>query len=485
MSEKKLSQNFEKSPKIHYKTRFAPSPTGLMHVGNLRAALFNCLLTRQMGGQFLLRIEDTDLVRSETQFSESLLEDLRWLGLLWDEGPYYQSERQTVYDQYYEQLEAMGAVYPCFCKESELALSRKLQLSKGEPPRYSGTCLKLSAEEKAQKYTEDLKPTLRFRIPKGEVIEFIDAVKGPQRFLSDHIGDFIVRRGDGTPPFMFCNAIDDAIMGVTHALRGDDHLTNTPRQIVLLNTLGLPVPTYGHFPTILGSDGTRLAKRSGSRSVQELRQAGFHPLGLLNYLARLGHYYEDPHFKDLDDLSSDFMLSHISHSPAHYDEVQLHFWQKESLHRLSVEAWWAFVITTVPALLTEVPQDKQLAFAAMIQPNIVMPEEALLWAKALFSEEIALLGEGAEAVHQAGPTFFEEALALCAEINGNASSLYFKSWLQALQLKTTLKGRALFFPLRGALTGEVHGPELARVFEIMPWKLLIERFRAAKIYATK
>lgn len=469
-----------------YKTRFAPSPTGLMHVGNLRAALFNFLLTRQMKGQFILRIEDTDLARSEAQFSQSLLEDLRWLGIIWDEGPYYQSERQALYNQYYEQLQALDKVYPCFCTETELALSRKLQLSRGEPPRYPGTCLHLSEETKSQKLAQGLKPTLRFRILKGGVVEFVDAVKGPQRFLCDHIGDFIIQRGDGTPPFMFCNAIDDATMGVTHALRGDDHLTNTPRQILLLNALGLPVPIYGHFPTILGSDGTRLAKRSGSRSVQDLRQSGFHPLGILNYLARVGHYYEDPHFKDLDALSSGFKMSHISHSPAHYDEEQLHFWQKESMHRLSVEAWWHFVLTTVPELALEVPADKHMAFAVMIQPNIVMPEEALFWAKALFAEEIPLLGEGASAIHQAGPLFFETALALCAEIERRGEQtplLDFKAWLQALQLKTTLKGKALFFPLRGALTGEVHGPELARIFEIMPLAFLMRRLQRAKIYA--
>jgi glutamyl-tRNA synthetase len=457
---------------LKYKTRFAPSPTGLMHVGNLRAALFNFLLTRQIGGHFVLRIEDTDLLRSEDRFSKSLLEDLRWLGIVWDEGPFYQSERQSLYDQYYLILEKADKVYPCFCTESELALSRKLQLSRGEPPRYAGTCMHLSEALKAQKLAEGLKPTLRFHIPKGGVVEFVDAVKGPQRFLCDHIGDFIIRRGDGTPPFMFCNAIDDATMGITHALRGDDHLTNTPRQILLLQALGLAVPTYGHFPTILGSDGTRLAKRSGSRSVQELRAAGFHPLALLNYLARLGHYYEDQTFKTLIALSKEFKLSHISHSPAHYDDEQLHFWQKETVHRLSVAEWWQFVLSTVPTLLSEVPAEKQLIFASVIQPNVVMPQEALFWAKALFAEELPLMGEAASAVLNAGPEFFQTALEIPIQD--------FKTWLAIFQSKTPLKGKALFFPLRGALTGAVHGPELAPIFEIMEPALLTKRLEKAK-----
>lgn len=476
MSEKVLS----------YKTRFAPSPTGLMHIGNLRAALFNFLWAKQMKGHFLLRVEDTDLQRSEEQFSRSILEDLRWLDLLWDEGPFYQSERQNIYDQYYTFLEQSNHAYPCFCTEPELALSRKLQLSRGEPPRYSGTCSQLTEPEKHQKLAAGLKPTLRFRIPKGDVVEFVDAVKGPQRFLCDHLGDFIIRRGDGTPPFMFCNAIDDATMGITHALRGDDHLTNTPRQILLLKTLGLPVPVYGHFPTILGSDGTRLAKRSGSRSIQDLRQDGFHPLALLNYLARLGHTYEDPAFKDLDTLSQQFRLTHISHSPAHYDSEQLQFWQKETLHRLSVEAWWAFVISVVDTLPSQVPLDQQMMFAHLVQPNVIMPHEALIWARALFSPELPLLGEAASAIEHAGPEFFEAALEICAaNAPQEGQTFNFKQWLQALQAKTPLKGKTLFFPLRGALTGEVYGPELAHVFEIMNFKTLVQRLERAKHYATK
>jgi glutamyl-tRNA synthetase len=271
---------------------------------------------------------------------------------------------------------------------------------------------------------------------------------------------------------MFCNAIDDATMGITHALRGDDHLTNTPRQILLLQALGLAVPTYGHFPTILGSDGTRLAKRSGSRSVQELRAAGFHPLALLNYLARLGHYYEDQTFKTLIALSKEFKLSHISHSPAHYDDEQLHFWQKETVHRLSVAEWWQFVLSTVPTLLSEVPAEKQLIFASVIQPNVVMPQEALFWAKALFAEELPLMGEAASAVLNAGPEFFQTALEIPIQD--------FKTWLAIFQSKTPLKGKALFFPLRGALTGAVHGPELAPIFEIMEPALLTKRLEKAK-----
>jgi len=205
-----------------------------MHFGNLRTALFNYLYARHYNGSFLLRIEDTDMARSEAQYTDAILTDLRWLGLEWQEGPYHQSERQAIYNDYYEALEKKGRVYPCFCTEEQLAITRKVQLASGKPPRYSGTCRHLSQEAILAKRASGLSFTLRFEVSNDAVVEFEDLVKGPQRFETEHIGDFIIRRNDGTASFMFCNALDDALLGVTHALRGDDHLTNTPRQILIL-----------------------------------------------------------------------------------------------------------------------------------------------------------------------------------------------------------------------------------------------------------
>lgn len=207
-----------------------------MHLGNVRTALFNDLLAKNLKGVFLLRIEDTDRERSEQRYSETLMHDLKWLGLIWDEGPekeagagpYYQSQRQKFYDEYYQQLEGSERAYPCFCSEEELALMRKVQRSAGKPPRYAGTCRALTSTQIKEKLDQKIKPTLRFRVPDHEVVEFEDMVHGLQRFQTDDIGDFIIRRMDGTPPFLYCNAIDDALMRVTHVLRGEDHLANTP-----------------------------------------------------------------------------------------------------------------------------------------------------------------------------------------------------------------------------------------------------------------
>ena len=278
-------------------TRFAPSPTGSLHLGNARTALFSHLWARRTGGRFILRIEDTDVERSQIRFREELMADLRWLGLDWDEGPdsggpsapYAQSERGEVYRSLFARLEADGHAYACYCTAADLELSRKLQRMSGRPPRYAGTCRNLTAPQRADRHAKGLKPTLRFAVPAGRVIEFDDAVHGPQRFASGDIGDFIIRRDDGTSSFFFCNAVDDSVMGVTQVLRGDDHLTNTPRQLMLLDALGLRRPGYGHVGLLVGTDGAPLSKRHGSTSVHEFRERGFLPAALLNHLLRLGH----------------------------------------------------------------------------------------------------------------------------------------------------------------------------------------------------
>src|SRR3984957_11281812 len=264
-------------------TRFAPSPTGSLHLGNARTALFSHLWARKTGGKFILRIEDTDLERSQDRFRDQLMADMRWLGLEWDEGPdvggpsgpYRQAERGEFYRGLYAQLVARTQAYPCYCTAEELELSRKLQRMSGKPPRYTGTCRGLTAAERAEREALGLKPTLRFAVPLDRQIEFTDAVHGPQRFATNDIGDFIIRREDGTPAFFFCNAVDDSAMGVTQVLRGDDHLANTPRQIMLLDALGMRSPAYGHLGLLVGEDGAPLSKRHGSTSVNEFRERGF------------------------------------------------------------------------------------------------------------------------------------------------------------------------------------------------------------------
>lgn len=460
------------------KTRFAPSPTGLMHFGSLRTALFNYLYAKHFNGNFLLRIEDTDRSRSERQYTEAILADLHWLGLEWQEGPYYQSERQAIYNEHYEILGKKGRVYPCFCTEEQLAITRKVQLASGQPPRYPGTCRQLSPEAVLAKRALGLASALRFEVAKGAIVEFEDLVKGAQHFETDHIGDFIIRRNDGTASFMFCNAVDDALLGITHALRGDDHLTNTPRQILILQALELPIPQYGHFPTILGPDSKKLSKRNGSRAIQDLREEGFLPLGLLNYSARIGHYDADQTLLKLETLCAHFDLSHISSSPAHYDAVQLNHWQKEAMHHCTSTECWQKIS---PYVKEHVPEAKVQAFIETVQQNLVMPQDALQWAKAIFEDVMALhySEEITKVIKEAGADFFEYALAF---IEQSGFGLTFSALVSALQQKTGLKGKALFFPLRAALTAELHGPELAKILDLMGLDSAKARLRRAVDY---
>ena len=449
-------------------TRFAPSPTGELHLGNARTALFNYLLARRAGGRFLLRIEDTDAQRSLESHLALVLEDLRWLGLDWDagpdreddRGPYRQSQRGALYARFFEALERQNAVYPCFCTPLELEAARRAQLGSGRPPRYAGTCRELSAQQRRAKEAQGLAATLRYRVPAGRRIEFVDLVHGPQSFLSDDIGDFVVRRADGTPAFFFCNAVDDACMGVTQVLRGEDHLANTPRQLLLLEELRLRAPSYGHVSLILGSDGAPLSKRHGATSVREYRVAGFRPEALRNHLFRLGHSSSEHGLLDPEAMAAAFDAGHLGRAPAHFDAQQLQVWQKEAAHRLSPDearAWLA------PALPPGLSDSAARAFIAAILPNVVLPEDAQPWARIVFGPPPALEPEGEAIVRKAGERYFAAAAQAAVQSGNDLPAI-----ASAVRAATGKKGAELYMPLRFALTGLGHGPELAPLLKAMP-----------------
>jgi len=457
------------------KTRFAPSPTGFMHFGNVRTALFNYLYALHHQGNFLLRIEDTDQARSTLGFKEAILRDLAWLGMEWQEGPFCQSERQAIYETYYQRLVTENRAYPCFCTEQHLSVTRKLQMAAHQPPRYPGTCAALTEEAVKAKQAAGIPYTLRFRVGDGVAIEFDDLIKGKQKFESSHIGDFIIRRQDNSASFMFCNAIDDALMEVTHALRGDDHLANTPRQLLILSALQLVAPQYGHFPTILGPDSRPLSKRNGSRSIPELRDQGYLPIAILNYLSRLGHHDVDTALLDKATLIAHFDLAHISCSAAHFDEVQLNHWQKEAMHRSDWQSCWQLL---EPLVGDKVPATQRQAFIETVQPNLVMPKDAVAYADYLFAEALVFNDEIAVVIKEAGTDFFNAALSCWEDKTTTAETL-----LKTLQIKTNRKGKALFFPVRAALTGEVHGPELAKILGLLGHEKVRLRFLKALEHA--
>ncbi|HEY0939580.1 MAG TPA: glutamate--tRNA ligase [Steroidobacter sp.] len=449
-------------------TRFAPSPTGLLHLGNARTALLNYLAARKAGGRFILRIEDTDEARSSEDFMTALFADLHWLGLEWDEGPdiggphasYRQQERRAIYDEWLSRLDAAGLTYPCFCTPAELNISRKRQLAAGQPPRYAGTCRNLTQEERAERLARGLPSALRFRVPQGQTVSFVDLVHGEQRFNSDDIGDFIIRRTDGSTAFFFSNAVDDALMGVTLVLRGDDHMTNTPRQILLLQALALPIPQYAHVALLLGMDGAPLSKRHGDTSLRELRERGYLPGALRNHLARLGHSCVTDGWLDEKALIAEFDLTRLGRAAAKFDYAQLRHWQKEAVAHLSTEE---FVKWIAPELPPGLDAQKQVEFVTVVRGNIELPADARAWVKVVFGKLDEFEPAALAAIREAGEGFFTEALQVIGQPGAE-----FKPAVKALGQATGKKGPGLFMPLRAALTGFTHGPELAPMLALLP-----------------
>lgn len=461
-------------------TRFAPSPTGHLHLGNARTALFSYLAARSAGGRFVLRIEDTDLARNDPGLVDRLLDDLSWLGLAWDEGPerggpngpYLQSERGAVYAEAIATLGAAGRVYPCFCTPEELSLARRAQLAAGRPPRYLGTCAALSEDEVRRRRTAGMPGALRFRVPGGRMLEFDDLVHGPQRFASDDIGDFIVVRADGSVSFFLSNAVDDARMQVNLVLRGDDHLANTPRQLLLLEALDLPAPQYGHLPLLLApAGGTPLSKRDGVAGLRELRAQGFLPGAITSYLLRLGHGGAPDHWLEPGQMPGHFRLAAVSRSAPHFDEAQLRHWQREAVLHASTSELKDWLGPRLKALGDDTRRER---FLTAVRGNILFPEDADPLIAVISPGDVRPGEQAAEALSEAGATFFEEAIASLAP-----GGTDFATWTHAIAGASGRRGAALYKPLRAALTGSTQGPELATLVELMGPELVTARLRAA------
>lgn len=465
-------------------TRFAPSPTGLLHLGNARTALLNFLAARKAGGRFILRVEDTDEARSDEGFMHGLFNDLRWLGIEWDEGPdvggphtlYRQQHRRTIYEEWLAKLDAAGLTYPCFCTTAELNIARKMQLASGKPPRYPGTCRNLTDEQRAERLVRGQAAALRFRVPAGESVVFNDLVHGEQRFSTDDIGDFIIRRTDGGTAFFFSNALDDALMGVTLVLRGDDHMTNTPRQILILRALELQIPQYAHVALLLGMDGAPLSKRHGALSLQDLRRRGFLPQALRNHLVRLGHTCVSDGWLDDESLVREFDLTRLGRAAAKFDEAQLLHWQQEAVAHLSPDAFESWIADSLPASL-DAP--RRAAFAAAIRPNVTFPTDAKFWAGIVTAHTPDIGEEARSTIRAAGQEFFATAEQVLVR-----PDVEFKQAVRELGQQTGRKGPSLFMPLRAALTTVVHGPELAPLLALLSADEVRSRLRRARSLAS-
>ena len=298
------------------RTRFAPSPTGFLHIGGARTALFNWLYARHSNGQFILRIEDTDQVRSTAESTRVILDSLLWLGLNWDEGPFFQTERGEIYRKVVKRLIEEGKAYYCICTPEELEKKRKQAMSEGRKPRYDGTC-----RDRGLARTENA--AVRFHCPQVGITIVNDLIRGAVSFNNEELDDLVIERSDGWPTYNFAVVVDDVQMGITHVIRGDDHLNNTPRQILLYEAMGAAVPEFGHVPMILGSDKARLSKRHGATSVMAYREMGYLPEALINYLVRLGWSHGDQEIFSMDELISLFTLEAVGKSAAVFNPEKL------------------------------------------------------------------------------------------------------------------------------------------------------------------
>ena len=459
------------------RVRFAPSPTGQLHVGNVRTALFNWLLARGSGGTFILRIEDTDAERSTRESELAMVSDLRWLGLDWDEGPdsggahgpYRQSERLHLYQSYASELLAAETAYYCFCSTAQLDADRQDALANGRPARYAGTCRRLSREQAAARVAAGERPAIRFRIPEGRDVVFTDAVRGDVRFQTDVIGDPVIVRADGTPAYNFAVVVDDALMEVTHVIRGEDHISNTPRQILLYEALGFTPPTFAHLSMVMGPDHSPLSKRHGATSVAEFRAKGYLPEALVNYLALIGW---SPGGGDellpIDELARRFSLESVGHSAGVFDEEKLawanrHYLKIADPARLAKLALPYFNDAGVPMS----PDDCGLQFlasaigiasASVDRLNQIPARMAFLFdydAPAALADERLLAEMGAEGARAVVAALAEE-LASAPRLDREL----FREAANRVKARTSQKGKALFHPIRVVLTGRAEGPEL-------------------------
>ena len=459
------------------RVRFAPSPTGHIHVGNARTALFNWLLARGHGGTFIFRIEDTDAERSTMESESAIVDDLRWLGLDWDEGPekggpfgpYRQSERSALYTEHARRLLTEGGAYYCFCTKEKLEADRAAALAAGRPVIYAGTCRTIPVAEAEKRVAAGEPAAIRFRVPARPEVAFNDGVRGVVRFQTEVIGDPIILRSDGSPAYNFAVVVDDALMKVSYVIRGEDHISNTPRQILMYEALGFTPPSFAHLAMVMGPDHTPLSKRHGATSIAEFRAKGYLPEALVNYLALLSWSPGgDEEILPLAEMAKRFSIEKVGHTAGVFDEDKLawvnrHYMKAADPERLARLALPHFAAAGMPMD----PDAEGLAYLASIVPiatavvDRIDQVPARLSVLFAFSAEAALADEAVRAemntdAARAVTRALAEELAAAPRLDRDL----FRAAANAVRAKTGLKAKALFHPIRIALTGKAEGPEL-------------------------
>ncbi|MBN2011368.1 glutamate--tRNA ligase [candidate division KSB1 bacterium] len=459
------------------RVRFAPSPTGHLHIGNVRTALLNWLFAKHSNGTFVLRIEDTDPERSKDEYIGLIYDDLRWMKLDWDEGPdvgglygpYRQSERFDIYRRYAKKLLDTGKAYHCYCTPDELDTMRKEALARNESANYPGTCRNLTDEQKAAFEKEGRKPVVRFRVPEGDV-KFNDLVKGEIQFDTSNIGDFVIMRQEGIPMYNFAAVVDDHLMKISHVIRGDDHVSNTPRQILMFNALEVPLPQFAHIPMILGPDRQRLSKRHGATSLDEYRDNGYLAETLVNFLSLLSWSSQSgDEILSVERLIEEFDFGRVSKSAAVFNPDKLNWMNGQYIRNTETATLTKLVLPMFQQAGYDISNKERIhQIVTVLQEKVEFLEQMVGHAKIFFQDHISITDPEARAIiHKDSAqkvlwSFLRELRSI-----GQLDIDIFRDIMKHVQKETGIMGKDLWMPVRVALTGEIHGPELPSVISLL------------------
>ena len=429
--------------------RFAPSPTGKLHVGNVRTALVNFLFARSQGGTFILRIDDTDTERSTAAYEDGIREDLTWLGMIWDKS-FKQSERFADYDAAADKLRAAGLLYPCYETGDELDRQRKLQRARGKPPIYNRAALDLSDADRAELEAEGRKPHWRFKLS-GERVEWADLVRGDQSIATSSLSDPVLIRADGSYLYTLPSCVDDIDAGITHVVRGEDHVTNSGAQIEIFRALGGTAPEMAHTPLLVGADGASLSKRLGSLDMGTLRERGVEPIAICSLLGKLGTSDNVEIRESLAVLADEFDFGKIGRSPARFDESELTGLNASLVHTMAFDTVKDRLAAIDPLAVNE-------DFWVLVRENCALVEAAAEFVPVAFGEITPII--------DAEDREFIAAAAACLP-DGDVTTETWREWTSKLKTETGRKGRGLFMPLRKALTGMESGPDVGKMLMLM------------------
>ncbi|HEX2967291.1 MAG TPA: glutamate--tRNA ligase [Syntrophorhabdaceae bacterium] len=446
---------------MQVKVRFAPSPTGHLHVGNAKIALVNYLFARKENGRLILRIEDTDLERSDVSYEQSIIEDLKWLGIIWDEGPIRQTDRFSIYQTHAEDLLRKGAAYKCFCSPETLEQMREASLKKGEPPRYDGRCRRLPEPEIANLEASGVPHVIRFKST-NKPVKFRDAIHGEVSFPFNHVDDFILMKNSGTPSYNFAAVIDDLLMGITHVMRGADHLSNTPKQIMLFEILGAEPPLYGHLSLLVGEDSKPLSKRHGVTRIQDFRDIGILPEALRNYLCTIGRSVTKE-VMNMAELISTFSLNSLSRTNSFFDLEKLYWFNKEYMRGLPLDQLLSYL---------ELSSDHRDQIAVLRENAISLNE---------MKEYLAIFES--QTIHDQARSYLSSCsipdglLTGVADMYAGDKRPSVEDVVRHVTETYHLKKKDTFMLLRIFITGRTNGPPLSEIAELVPSRIITGRLQ--------